>query len=244
MLSVMAEFPFELVETAGDQAFNAWLELKRAGRGAPVVLGNDKSVEILMETLSPARTSEAVADIIRSAERLRHPEDLASHRAEDAERARQYLLQSDPNATPFEFEGAEVGEWPAVPSASTGLSVAFDVLSRRPLQRVHIALIPTDDWTTIPAHFLWGGWNECPAPEYHVAALRSWRDRFDAELVGLTFDVMNVRVGRRPDSRGDALALAREQYLYCNDIVDQGVETLSALAAYLMADEWWYFWWD
>jgi hypothetical protein len=227
----MAEFPFGLIETTGDQAFNAWLELKRAGRGAPVVLGNDKSLEILMETLS-ARTTEAVADIIRSAERLRHPED----------RARQYLLQSDPDAMPFESEGAEVGEWPAAPSASTGLSVAFDVLSRRPLQRVHIALVPTDDWTTIPAHFLWGGWNECPAPEYHVAALRSWRDRFDAELVGLTFDVMNVRVGRRPDSRGDALTLAREQYLYCNDIVDQGVETLSALAAYLMADEWWYAW--
>jgi hypothetical protein len=38
--------------------------------------------------------------------------------------------------------------------------------------------------------------------------------------------------------------LAREQYLYCGDIVDQGTGTLSRLATALMADDWWYFWWD
>jgi hypothetical protein len=105
-------------------------------------------------------------------------------------------------------------------------------------------LVPTDDWTTVPAHLRWGGWNACPAPEYHIAALRAWRDRFGAELVGLAFDTMNLRVARRPQTRPEALDIAREQYLYCSDIVDQGVGTLSALAATLMASDWWFFWWD
>jgi hypothetical protein len=34
------------------------------------------------------------------------------------------------------------------------------------------------------------------------------------------------------------------QFDYCSDIVEQGVETLSALGAGLMTDDWWYFWWD
>jgi hypothetical protein len=96
----------------------------------------------------------------------------------------------------------------------------------------------------MPAYLHWGQWNGCPAPEYQIAALRSWRERFGAELVGLSRDVMNVRVQSRPPTREVALELAREQYVYCSDIVDQGVQTLSALAAVLMESDWWYFWWD
>ena len=112
------------------------------------------------------------------------------------------------------------------------------------LPRVHIGLIPTHDWTTIPAHLLWGGWNACPDPAYHVAALRSWRERFGAEIVGLSADTMNLTVQRRPQTREAAIDLALEQHLYCNDIVDQGVETISHLAASLMVHSWWFFWWD
>jgi len=112
------------------------------------------------------------------------------------------------------------------------------------LPKVHIAIFPTDDWTTIPAYLRFGGWNACPAAEYHVAAMRTWRDRYGVELVGVASDTLNLTVQRRPESRDEALALAREQYVYCNDIIDQGVETYSALAATLMASDWWYFWWD
>ena len=40
------------------------------------------------------------------------------------------------------------------------------------------------------------------------------------------------------------LDLALEQYAYCNDIVDQGVETVGRLADGLMKSHNWYFWWD
>ena len=49
---------------------------------------------------------------------------------------------------------------------------------------------------------------------------------------------------RKPATRDEAIALAHMQYAYCNDIVDQGTESISRLAAELMAHDWWFFWWD
>jgi Domain of unknown function (DUF4253) len=140
----------------------------------------------------------------------------------------------------------EVGVWPGDvgEQQDDALLVAADPLSGKPYEKVHIALIPTDDWTTIPAYLRWGGWNGCPPPEFHVAALRSWRDRYGVELVGLSFDMMNLRVARRPHSRDEAIALAREQYVYCRETIEPPKQTYSMLAADLMASNWWYFWWS
>ncbi len=43
--------------------------------------------------------------------------------------------------------------------------------------------------------------------------------------------------------RREALKLAREQYLYCGDIVSQGVGSIAGLAAILEVSTHWYFWW-
>jgi hypothetical protein len=145
--------------------------------------------------------------------------------------------------TPLSGE-PRIGEWPTEPMGAPELSVATETLTGAPLEKVQIVILPTDDSSTIPAYLHWGHGNGCPAPEYHIAALRSWRERFGAEIVGLSHDVMNIRVKSRPPTREAALELAREQYVYCCDIVDQGVQTLSALAAVLMQSNWWYFWWD
>ena len=147
-----------------------------------------------------------------------------------------------------DYGGPKIGDWPEelrdeLPD-EMGLTIVRDVLSGTFLSKVHIALIPTDDWTEIPAYLRYGNWNECPAPEYQVAALRSWRDRFGAELVGMAFDTINLHVSRRPGTREEALSLAQEQYIYCNDIIDQGTQTYSRLAASLIASDWWFFWWD
>ena len=217
---------------------------------------------------------ERVPDLLEKADGLSHPEDLRSFiklQRTNALAMLQSLREqepkpSSPGLTIIGPEGTrhlsgeealayflenieeepepEVGPWPVSPPASAGLSVAREVLSDRPFDKVYVAVVPTDDWTTIPIYLRWGGWNDCPPPEFHVAALRSWRDRYGAELVGLSHDVMNLRVAERPGTRAEALALAREHYDYCYDIVDQGVGTLSQLAAALMNDDWWYFWWD
>jgi hypothetical protein len=226
----LANFPFEIVEAAGDNALAKWQELKAAGRGVPVVIGD---IDGVLELFLPAEdaTLRSVQEILAAADAIRFPNDLDKMRRIESD-------DEEPRWKP------PLGEWPAEVANSPGLAVAYDVLSDSPLPKVHIVLVATDDPTTVPAHLRLGGWNECPAPEYHVAALRHWRDRYGAELVGLNMDTFNLRVTRKPATRDEAIALAHVQYAYCNDIVDQGTESISRLAAELMAHDWWFFWWD
>jgi hypothetical protein len=260
-------FPFERVQVAGEQALATWEQLKTAGRGFPVVIGDDDSVGLLKADFSPTwPNKKSIAEILAAADAIRHPEGLRTLKAQERAREREHLshqLESQPvSSLPKVFvidsRGREkalhphvaeirerrprLGRWPSKPESLPELSVALDY--RGPKKKVYVALFQADDWTTIPAHLHYGGWNACPQPEYHVAALRSWRDRYAAELVGLSFDRMDLRVARRPQTRSEALDLAREHYIYCNDIVDQGLGTLSKLAACLMANDWWEFWWD
>jgi Domain of unknown function (DUF4253) len=72
----------------------------------------------------------------------------------------------------------------------------------------------------------------------------SWHDLYGAEVVGITSDVVEMHVAKPPLDRESALSLAKAQYLYCNDIVEQGTQTLSVLAATLLEGSVWYFWWD
>lgn len=244
----LANFPFEIVEASGETALAKWEELKTAGRGVPVVVGD---IDGLLEFFVPAHgaTLKPVQEILAAADAIRFPDDLDKMRREIDADALEVLRKLDPSAA-IESEKDEprwkspLGEWPAEIASSPGLAVAYDVLSRSPLPNIHIVLVPTDDPTSVPAHLRLGGWNECPAPEYHVAALRHWRDRFGAELVGVNMDTFNVRVSRKPATRDEAIALAHVQYAYCYDIVDQGTHSISRLAAELMAHDWWFFWWD
>jgi hypothetical protein len=212
-----------------------------------------------------------VEDILTKAAGIRFPDDLVKRRKADFEAGLQQIkemlaakpdlplptitesndgqsrtLTRDETIAAMEREPRQppIGEWPNIPYTSAGLSVANNIRTGQPLQKVLIGLASTDDWTTIPAILRWGGWNGCPAAEYHVAAMRNWRNRYGAELIGMSFDTINLRVAARPKTRDEAIALARDQYIYCADIIDQGVGTYSALAAALMESDWWYFWWD
>jgi hypothetical protein len=188
-----------------------------------------------------------------------HPGDLIAHKAAEENQADQYLASNPKFRAELEVmtehlestgmivvsdDKPPLGDWPAQPLAPSALTIVEDGQTGAPYDTVYIVLVPTDDWTTVPAYFRWGNWNANPPAEHHVAALRSWHDRYGAELIGLSSDTMNIRVSKRPSSRKEALALAREHYAYCNDIIDQGYGNLSALAAALMAHDWWYFWWD
>lgn len=213
----------------------------------------------------------SVEDILKAAAGIDFPGDLAKRKKAESETAFERFeaaLKANPNmplpiVTGITQDGKAqtqtrgetlaqmqqqpreppLGEWPAAPHPSLGLSITRD-LRDMPLPKVYIGLAPTDDWTTIPAYLRWGGWNDCPAAEYHVAAMRTWRDRYGAELVGMNFDTINMRVAKKPKTRDEALMLAHDQHVYAPDIIDQGVFTFSALAADLMANDWWFFWWD
>lgn len=237
---MMAALRYERVTVPGERALAEWERLKGAGRGWPVVVGDDQDLERIADQYSmddpavsggsfPGISVRSPAEILAAARTIRFPADLGkwsgAARAEDLR--------------------APVGEWPAI-VGDEGLnpSVAADPASGKFHDRVHILLLPTANGWEAPAYLRWGDWNACPPPEYHVAALRDWHGRFGAELVGINGDSMDVRTRDLPRDRKQALALARDQYGYCPDIVDQGVDSIAALAATLMASRWWFFWWD
>jgi len=89
-----------------------------------------------------------------------------------------------------------------------------------------------------------GGWNECPGAEVQTAISRYWHEKHGAEVACLSGDVVECLVSRPPSDQESADRLAREQYVYCPDIVWQGVQTVSNLSKMLLKSGYWYFWWD
>ncbi len=96
----------------------------------------------------------------------------------------------------------------------------------------------------VPAALGFGGWNSCPPPAVHVALLKRWHDRWGAVLVGLSRQRLTMQAKRKPPNRNQALALAREQFLYCEELVLAEHGSLEALAAARMASDVWSFRWD
>ena len=147
----LANFSFELVEARGEDALATWEELKTAGRGVPVVVGD---LEGVLNPFSPGEyeTLKPVQETLAAANAIRFPQDLAQMRRDQNVAALETLRKLGASVD-FEDEKREppLGEWPASPSGSPGLSVAYEILTHRPLPKVHIVLVPTDDPSTVPA---------------------------------------------------------------------------------------------
>lgn len=267
----LARFPFQYSEVHGRDALATWVRLREKGDAWPVVIGSEEDFDRILDQYFTNEEADTSA-ILKKAAALRHPADLEQKAAADSAIAREHLrdmidsdlplvgqivVQPDGSVRESSEEeiraslrrelghpGPGIGEWPDQAPESPELILAKNLVTGRFHEKTVILILPTRDGSEVPALLRYGNWNACPPPEYHVAALASWRERYGAELVGMSGDAINLRVSRRPQSREEALALAREHYLYCNDTVDQGTRTLSALAAMLMESDWWFFWWD
>lgn len=124
------------------------------------------------------------------------------------------------------------------------VSVHRDVLTGKFKDKVWIGLARIEQSWMLPAITRYGDWNDCPSPVIHCAMLRYWQEKYGAEIVTMSGDVIECRVTKPPDTDEAAMQLAREQYCYCADIVEQGTDTITNLAATLLDSEHWYFWWD
>ena len=231
----------------GDAAIRLWERLRAASAETgywPVLLGgpDEKPEMVWLDTLVgqagdlAERHRPRVLETLAAAATLRLPEWFE-------ERHRERLEDLQDFGEPDSLFAPE-GEWPDDVEASRGWSTPFDRLRRRPYQSLAYALVPTTVGWEVPAFLNLGGWNECPGAAEHCAVMKYWHDRYGAEVAASTHDVIEMRVGRPPTERSAALALAREQYEYCADIVEQGTQTLAALAACLLRGSVWFFWWD
>lgn len=76
-----------------------------------------------------------------------------------------------------------------------------------------------------------------------ITAAKHWFEKFHAIPAVITHDVLEFTAFPVKD-RSAAIGLALEQYAFCIDIVDQGVQTIEVMADTLKKSSVWYFWWD
>jgi hypothetical protein len=221
------DLPYAIVRVPGAHALEELRSLAAQGRGYPVLIGAPDELEQLSENYGYAEDS--VEDLLEEAEQL-EPLEWLRERAE---------------GEPEFYEDESVhGPWPADVGPSDDFTGHIDLTTHQPHAEVCIALLPLEEAWQAPCLVKYGGWNECPLASEHAALFRLWQAQYGATPLVISGSTIEMAVARPPSTREDALALARQQYIYCPDIVEQGTETIEALAATLLNGHSWFFWWD
>jgi hypothetical protein len=146
-------------------------------------------------------------------------------------------------ASAFEYDADDV-DVTYNPAANFRKFLEAMAVSDEPEPIEFIGLVDTPHSWEVPAYLSFGNWNACHRPAVHVAIQRYWHERYQAELVTARFDTLICRTGIHVTDKASALALANDQYNYAPDIVDQGYGSIEPLAAELIRQQAWYFWWD
>jgi hypothetical protein len=216
--------PCEIIRTPGSKCLEVYYSLIDKQQLYPVILGDQHEYERLMENFEDS--SDSFESIIQAAELIDPKKWFVEQASKDED-----LYQVD------------IGDWPLDPEVME-LSAHLDTLSRKPKSEVLIGLLPVKESWEVPAFLKLGGWNDCPFAQEHAAIYRYWASKWGAKVTCVTDDVVEFTVTKQPETREDALQLAREQFIFCTDLVFQGTQTLSNLAAALKVSKTWYFWWD
>lgn len=104
--------------------------------------------------------------------------------------------------------------------------------------------IPVKEPWKVFAWIPFGGWNECPDPVDMIAVCKYWYEKFGAVPAVVKSNILEMYVLSPVNDIDTAFDIAKEQYGFCNDIVDQGTGTIKSLAETLVGSNVWYFWWD
>jgi len=237
-----------VVRVPGHAAEALWAQLRAVVDQTglyPIILGGDGAREELSERLAqgdaerlPAEALAGIGPIADldawAATRLlaRAEEAREDEMFEEAERFEQLIAARarPPLLTPH--------------NRKTGVTLCRDTRTQDFLEQVDLALLPTTVGWQAPLLLAFGGWNECPGADEQAALMQNWGARYGAEPIAIGPDVVEMKVARPPATSGDAYALSLQHYAYCADIVDQGTETVDALAEELLGSNAWFFWWD
>jgi hypothetical protein len=245
--ALLRAFPYPLTLVPISDALQAQARMRDDGGDVPVLLGSFIEVGAMSETMQRAAPTSDPHRTISFVPAVKHPDYLRDYRAaRNAAYADQMERGWNGAIPPDMVEGVTrelarlragpdeqpMGEWPATPNPMRAPDLSgMDDNTIKFL----IARIPTRDWTEVPAFMMPGD----PSAVFHIAAYRSWRDRFGAELVAWTGETVSFRIARPPATREEALRLADELCLIRGDVMFNRYYGLADFAAGLMASTWW-----
>jgi hypothetical protein len=157
----------------------------------------------------------------------------------------EFARQVDASGIHSFSESAEADPpWPDASDRAISINSVTDAGTQKPLRTVRFALIELTHPYEAPAYLGFGGWNAAPLPHEIVAVLREWGTEYGAVPIAITGDVLECIVDRPPQTQEAAFKLAAEQYIFCDDIVGQGTQTVRRLAMEIWRSPTWFFWWD
>ena len=138
-------------------------------------------------------------------------------------------------------------EWPKKVDKHERLTIPFYLFSQQPRPEIYIVIVPTQHAWQAPIYLNWDVYHEDEElSNVNIAAamFKYWQEKYGAEIVAMEGSVVEAIAQKPPTTREQAMDLAREQFVFCYDIVYQGVGSIDYLAATLLGSKYWYFWWD
>ena len=174
----------------------------------------------------------------------------------DVDRVDAAMILEEQWADRWEYEEELMSEMAApFTSQYPGLAPAMDAaLSPDALEAAlcsfpasRIALVPAGRPADVLPVLGWcpGNWESVfsvDTPVAMAAVLRSWEERFGAQVFAMTYDAAHLLVERPPRDMDAAVPVAAEHWLFCDD--DAGRQPVRTTAANLIGNPIWYFWWD
>lgn len=196
--------------------------------------------------LNPERGEETTREYLGEALRL-DPERVVAETIE----AERVFFGYDTEPDEFDLYDldqvvAELGPEPISPEPPR-----YRFVTHNPNRTFWIYLVRAEGGYAVPALICAPTWARWPEPGeesphvalHDVAFLRSWHDRFGAELQSVGWNDLEVVVARPPSATRDIARVAIEQYAYCFDLSQIAGESVR-IARTQAPGERWYFWWD
>lgn len=119
-----------------------------------------------------------------------------------------------------------------------------DIIIEDYAKNIYIALVPTLKPEEIFAYIPFGGFNECSEGIIHAAITHYWYSKYKAIPICISYDSLQFMLRDSVLDSEELEQIAIEQYLYCGDLIWQGLETMSNLKSYICGSNFWYFWWE
>jgi hypothetical protein len=204
----------------------------------PVILGGEDGIRNLLEGI--AYNDDKVEDIINKSEGINAEKWFKEKEEGLIEEFKEYAEEGE------EIKIVQEGEW-REPRDTSGMNFTFYTSSESRQyedEPIIIAFVPTSNSYEAPAYLKYGNWNDCPKPEVHVAIHKYWNKKYSSIITCMTSDIIETYARNETLNKDEAMKLAKQQFLYCRDIVEQGTNDLSTLAKGLIENPIWYFWWD
>lgn len=229
LAAIKGPLPFEHLVLPGQEVAATMARLRAERPGiVPVVLGDPAGLADLAQVIAANATADEV---------------LRQGLALDLDAWMKGRVDEDPAYFTAPDDAGAVGPEPGGEDVEP-LAAIRDVLTGDFKPAVVLGLVPADPPWKVAAEVRPGGWNECPPAAVQLAFFKRWHEQYGAVVTSIAEDIIEFSVARPPQTAAEARRLAREQFIYCPDIVMQGVGSEAALVAMLQGSANWFFWWD